>query len=146
MSNYAPRLPVDKNGVPMQQSAYPAKALARYSATNATASSVISLTQDTTAVEVAAVGATAHVRWIPVTETAAVSPFASVIAIAGATSNYDYVVAKDTVRRFVVPIETMAAKSGFSSVQGANRAEGLYQRIAVISAGVASVLTTEYGN
>lgn len=144
MSNYAPKLPLDNNGVPMQDSAYPYKAVARYAYTNAAASSVISVSHNTTAVEVAAVGAAAHIRWVPTTETAAVSPFGSVIAVAGATANFDYVVAKDTVRRFVIPIEANAAKSGFSSVQGVNRAEGLYQRIAVISSGVASILTTEY--
>ena len=146
MSNYAPKVPVSKNDVAMPEAAYASKAIARYSGTNAPASSVISLSESTTAVEIAAVGATAHIRWVPTTETAAVTPFASVIAIAGSTANFDFVIAANTVRRFIVPIESTPAKSGFSSVQGTNRAEGLYQRIAVISSGVASVLTTEYGN
>jgi len=46
------------------------------------------------------------------------------------------------VRRFVIPIETRADQG--SSAVGINRGEGLYQRVAIKSIGIASVLTTEY--
>lgn len=140
MSNPYPTLPKDKSSETMQE--YPAakKALARYTDTNAAASSVISVTNGTTAIEVAAVTVPAFIRWVVTTETAAVAPFASVIAIPGTTSNYDHVVPAGTVRRFAIPIESQ----GSSSIQGANRAAGLYQRIAAISGGIGSVMLTEY--
>jgi hypothetical protein len=147
--NYAAGTPTGDNGGPIfgADSPAPFKAVEQYTNENATASSVITLTQDTTAVEVTAVGTPAFVRWVPTTETAAVSPFASVIAIAGATANYDFVVAANTVRRFVVPIESgvnTTFGATITSVQGQNREYGLFQRIAVKTAGVASVMVAEY--
>lgn len=142
MSAYAKQLPLDKGRTPMQEYPAPFKALARYTGENATASSVISVSHDATAIEVAAVGGAAAIRWVPRTETAAVSPFASIITIAGTTSNYDHVVSSGTVRRFVIPKETTNEPVG--SVVGINRLEGLYQRVAVKSVGIASVMTTEY--
>lgn len=143
MSNqYAKPLPRDGGGQPMQEYSAPFKALARYDNENNTASSVISFTDQTTAVEVAAIGGTgAAIRWVPRTETAAVSPFASVItAVSGA--NYDNVIPAGTVRRFVIPIETQGAPQG--SVVGANVQNGLYQRIAIKSFGISSVMTAEF--
>ena len=65
----------------------------------------------------------------------------SVIAIAG-TANFDFIVPTATVRRFVVPQSVVGS---YASVQGVNRAEGLYSGVAYISAGVASsVLTSEF--
>ncbi len=87
-------------------------------------------------------GQAAVVRWVPTTETAAVSPFASVISIAGATANFDNIVPVGQVRRFTVPIERYV--NSMASVQGANRDLGLYQRVAIKSTGVGSVLTAEF--
>lgn len=139
---YAPGLPVSRSGSDMQEFAFPVVSKKQYTNENATASSVISVSHDTTALEVAAVGGAVAVRWVPRTETAAVSPFASVITIAGATANYDYIVPSGTVRRFVLPIETAGAAQG--SVVGANRQHGLYQRVAVKTMGIASVLLAEF--
>ena len=143
--NYAVPMPHDKNGEPLQT--YPAavKALAQY-ATEQVASSVVTLTDRTTVVEIAAVGgAGLMMRWVPSTETAGVAPFASVIASGLGVANWDHVIAPSTVRRFVVPIEKVPAQS----VMGANGANGLYNRIAWISTistatGRASVFGTEY--
>ena len=137
MSNYAKPLPLDKGGLPIQESPAPVLAQARYASENATASSAISFTHNTTQIEVAAVGGAAVVRWIPTTDTAA-----SVISAAGATSNFDHVIPSGGLRRFVLPIERLGTYA--QSVQGINRAEGLYQRIALKSVGVSSVLLTEY--
>lgn len=144
MSNlYAKPLARDGGGEAMQEYSAPFKALARYTGENASASSVISLTPNTTTVEVAALGGTgAAIRWVPRTETAAVSPFASVITIAGATSNYDNVIPAGQARRFVVPIESQGTQQG--SVVGANVQNGLYQRIAVQTFGISSVMTAEF--
>lgn len=136
---YAKSLPRDKDGAAMSQYPAPALALARNAAENATASSVISVTDNTTALEITAMTTAAVLRWVPVTETAAVSPFASVIsAVSGA--NYDHVIPVSTMRRFVIPQEV----AGTASVVGANVQNGLYRRYAIKSIGVGSVLTAEY--
>lgn len=136
-------LPHDKGNVPMQEFPAPYLAKTRHTKENATVSSVVSVSHDTTSIEVAASGGFAvAIRWVPTSETAAVSPFASIITLAGATSNYDHVIAKDTVRRFAIPIEVMATNN--SSMVGANRTNGLYQRVAFKSMGIASVLLSEF--
>jgi hypothetical protein len=139
MNNYSKRQAVAADGSIFKGAAAPApiKALARYAGENATASSVLSLTHDTTAIEIAAVGGTAMMRWVATSDTQA-----SVVGIAGATANFDHIIPTGNVRRFVVPVESMPQTAG--SVQGANRENGLFQRVAIKSAGVASVLTTEY--
>ena len=135
--NYAPRLPIDASGQPMQELAAPILAKQRFTSENAVTSSVISFTHDTTGLEVAAVGGAAAIRWIATTDTQA-----SVITAAGATSNYDHVIPANTVRRFAIPIERQGATP--ASVQGANRANGLYQRVAYKTAGIASVMVSEF--
>lgn len=141
MLNYAPTLPNDKNGNVMQE--FPAAILSReqYTNENSTTSSVITLTADTTVIEVAPINGSAAIRWVPTTETAAVTPFASVITVAGTTANYDHVIGSGTVRRFVVPRETQG-RTG--SIVGANALNGLYQRVAIRTFGVASVMVSEF--
>ena len=137
--NYAKGQPVGDNQVPMFLAPPEVKAIEQYTSENATASSVITLTENTTAIEIAAGAATAFMAWIPTTDTTA-----SVIAIAGATANYDHVIPANTVRRFVVPQES-TPNQGTSSMVGDNRAYGLYRRVAYKSAGIGSVMATEYG-
>lgn len=139
MKDYAAGTPVGKNQVPLFDSPAPYKAVKQYVNENATASSVISVTHDTTAIEVATGGTAAVMRWIATSDTQA-----SVVAIAGSTANFDHVVAANTVRRFVIPIEANPAST--SSVQGVNRQEGLYQRVAIKTQGIASVFLSEYGS
>lgn len=135
--NYAKSLPQDRNNHPLQGLPAAVPALASYDGENATASSVLTLTQDTTALEIAANGGAAVMKWITQGDTTA-----SVIsAVAGA--NYDHVIPKDTVRRFIVPREVNSA-TGYGSVMGTNRQEGLYRRVAIKSTGVSSVMTAEY--
>ncbi len=148
--NYAAGRPAGSTGQTVDALApAPYKAIKQYTSENATASSVISLTDNTTAIEVATNAAPAFVRWVPSTETAAVSPFASVIAIAGSTANYDFVVPPNAVRRFVVPIELSTNKTvgaTATSVVGQRVEYGLFARVAVKTAGIASVMVAEYGN
>lgn len=131
----------DKDGAPFFSDASPVgPAKKQYLSENGTASSVMTLTDNTTVVEVGAVGAAVYLRWVPRTETAAVAPYGSVIAIAGATANFDDYVPPNTTRIFPIPQETI----GTSSIVGANVAAGLYNRLAVKSAGIASVITVEF--
>ena len=134
MANYAKSLPRDKDGAVMVEHPAPFLANARYASENSSTSSVITVNADTTAVEVAAVGGAAVIKWIATTNT---NP--SVIS-AAATANFDHVVGTGTVRRFVLPKES----GGTSSVAGANATNGLYRRVAIKSVGVASVLLTEF--
>jgi hypothetical protein len=148
MKNYAAGTPVGDNGVPLFNSPAPFKAIAVNGNTNLTASSVITLTQNTTAIEIGTAGAGgALLKWISTSDTGA-----SVVGISsvGATyaPNFDHEIPANTVRRFVVPIES-AVNTTFgatiTSVQGQNREYGLFRRVAVISAGgISSVLLTEY--
>ena len=136
MPNYAPNLARDKGGQPMQQFNTPSSVLVSRASENATTSSVITLGHDTTALEIAAVGGTGVMRWVRTGDTES-----SVVAVAG-SANFHHVIPSGTMRRFVIPIETANVNPG--SVQGANRALGLYQRVAYKTAGIASILTTEY--
>lgn len=139
--NYARDLPNDKKGQTMTD--YPAayKANARNSFNNLTVSSILTLNDNTTVVEVSAVGAPVALRWVPASETAAVSPFASVITTTGATANFDHIVSANQTRRFVVPIETQ----GVASIVGIGVQAGTYRRMAVMSgAAVSSVMTSEF--
>ena len=136
MKNYSPQLARDKSGEPLQE--YPAPIIAKqvFSSENASTSSVISVSHDTTAIEIAAVRGAAAMKWITIGNTDA----SVVSATSGA--NFDHIIAPGTVRRFVIPQEVIGSNQ--SSIQGVNRGEGLYQRVAYKSMGIASVLLTEY--
>ena len=134
MRNYAPALPRGKDDEAMQEYPSPKLALARYTSENATASSVISVSHNTTALEIAAIGGSAAMRWVTTGDTQA-----SVISAVG--GNYDHVIPTGEVRRFVIPIESNPQTG---SVQGINRELGLYQRVALKSFGIASVMTSEF--
>lgn len=139
--NYAKDQSMDKQGNVMEDFGLPYKAIARYASNNATASSVITLNDSTTTVDIYAAGQSVAIRWVPATETSGVSPFASVITTAGATANFDYVIPQNYYRRFVVPIETQ----GVNSVVGIGVQAGTYRRLAIVSAGtVSSIMVTEY--
>lgn len=134
--NYAPQLPIDRAGTGMQEFAMPLKAKVIIHKENASTSSVISFGHDTMAIEVGAVTTGAVMRWVATTDTAG-----SVISAAG-TANFDHFIPAGTIRRFVIPIEKIGAQQG--SVVGANRQNGLYQRVAFKSTAIGSVLLTEY--
>lgn len=135
------QLGVDKQGNTFNADASPiGPAKKQYLSENGTASSVVTLTDNTTVVGITTAGAPAYIRWVPRSETAGVAPFASVIAIAGATANFDDVVPANTTRIFPIPQETI----GTSSVVGLNVQAGLYNRLAVKTGGIASVISVEF--
>jgi len=145
MRNYSPPLPKGKDdGL---KTAYPPAtiALATTHKENASASSILLLTHDTTEIEVTAIGNPSFQgiagKWISRANVDASVAATSVITAAG-TANFDFVVPVGTVRRFVVPISTNPQST---SVQGVNRAEGLYPAVAFkTTAGNGSVLTAEF--
>ena len=133
--NYAPLTPRDKGGSPKEN--YPPAKISLASSTdeNASVSSVISFTHNTTEIEVAAVGQGIAGRW-------AGNQAVSVVTASG-TANFDFIVPSGEARRYVVPVSVFSGS--YASVQGVNRAEGLYQNIAYKTlAGNGSVLTAEF--
>lgn len=105
-----------------------------YSETGA-ASSVVTLNDNTTVIEVAAAGTAVAIRWVPTTDTTA-----SVVTATGAGGNFDDVVPAGTVRVFPIPQERI----GTSSIVGANKANGLYNRVAWKNFGTGSVIAIEF--
>jgi len=139
--NYAPRLPKDKDNEVNQQCPPAKKVLATTVSENATVSSAITLNDGTTAIEVTTVAAPAFIRWVPNTEGAA-APATSVFS-AVTVGNFDHVIPVNSTRRFVVPV-FQAGVGNTSSVVGANVQAGLYKKVAIKTAGIASVMTTEF--
>ena len=136
MSNaYAPSTPKGKDEMP-KVGYVPAKvALESNNDENASVSSVLAFTHDTTEIEVTAVGQGIAGTW-------AANQATSVVTATGTGANFDFVVPSGESRRFVIPRETSGS---YASVQGVNRAEGLFTAIAFKTlAGNGSVLTAEY--
>lgn len=136
--NYAKSLARGTDSTEFQNSPPPYVAIVRTGSENSSASSVLTVSSITTALEIAAVGGPAVIKWIATTDTQA-----SVVS-AAATANFDHVIPTGTFRRFVIPQERTPSNNPTGSVQGVNLEKGLYQRYAIKSIGVASVLTTEY--
>jgi len=143
--NYTKPLARDNGGAAMQEYPAPVKAVTSvYYRDNLPSSSIITLSQDTSALEVGSFGGQGVViRWIPTGETPG-NFFTSVIS-SGLAANFDHFVPAGVgigqVRRFVVPKETGGAPTG-----AMGSVNGLYQRIAISNAGItaSSVLVTQY--
>lgn len=142
MTNYAPITPSDQGNYP--KIGYPpAKtALATQNKENATASSILLLTHDTTELEVAAAGQNVAGKWLSqATVDSSVAGTSVITAID--TTNYDFMVGNNTIRRFVVPVARNNPAPG--SIQGINRSAGLYPAVAFKTfAGNGSVLTAQF--
>lgn len=110
-------------------------AVEKFYSENGSASSVVTLNDNTTVIEVAAVGTPVAIRWITTTDTAA-----SVLTATGSGGNFDDVVPAGTVRVFPIPQERI----GTSSIVGANKANGLYNRVAWKNFGTGSVIGVEF--
>lgn len=119
----------------MQQFPSPIPAQSATVSENGAVSSIVNLGHNTTSLEVVTLGTAAVMKWITTGNTSG-----SVVAVAGATANYDHVIPPNAIRRFVVPRETVGNPQ---SVQGVNRSNGLYQRVAWQTLGVASVFLSQ---
>lgn len=140
--NYAVPQAHDKNNEPLFNSPSPIVAKKSWGTTQL-ASSVITLSEDTTVLEVSALGGQGVLmRWVKSTETAATGQAASVISSGLGVANFDHAVPAGATRRFVVPIELQTTPS---SVQGVNKLNGLYSRVAWITPSpVSSIIATEF--
>ena len=135
MQLYAKGTPIGDNQQPIVGAPPAVRALVSRLIENGVTSSVVSVTHDTTALEVATAGVPALFRWVTTGDTQA-----SVTA-----SNFDHIIPPNTVRRFVIPIEAIDNGAGYGSVQGINREAGLFQRYAWRTNTAGSVMSTEYG-
>lgn len=144
--NYARGIPMGNNQMPASYQAPPAvKAVVATLSENATASSIIGLNPNTTAVEIAAQGTAAVFKWLKATDFDSSVAATSVIGVAGTTANFDHVVPPNTMRRFVVPIEVNNPQ-GYGSFVGANIENGLFRYVAWKTQGIASVFMNQYGS
>lgn len=137
--NYAKGKPMGNNQVPFFDSPPAVKAIVARMSEDAGVSSVVTLSQNTTAIEVGTTGTAALIRWIR-TSDAEGSVFGN-----ASIMNYDHFIPANSVRRFVVPIEVNNPQ-GYGSMVGANIENGLFRRVAWRTQGVASVYSAEYGN
>lgn len=140
MLNYAKGKPVGNNQVPFYDSPPATPALVSSGRDNGSTSSILVLSDDTTAIEVAASEGLTYVKWLQQTVVDSSVAGTSVVGV-GASANFDHVVPTTGVRRFVVPIATTPQTT---SVQGINPTNGLYKNVAIITGAVASVATAEY--
>lgn len=137
MKYYTAPLAIDKDGTPMHSAPAPQKALVTTVSENAGTSSVITVSQDATKIEIVTQGTAALMRWVPTGDgEGSVFGNASIM-------NYDHAIPANSLRTFVIPIEAQPA-TGYSSQMGANRLNGLYRRFAWRTQGVASVYSTQY--
>lgn len=143
--NYSRGIPMGNNQVPHFQSPPAVKAILAQMSENATASSILNLTQNTTAVEITTGGTLVAIRWIADADVSNSVAGTSVIAIAGATANYDHVVPANSRMRFVVPIEVNRPQ-GYGSFVGANIENGLFKWLAWKTPVAASVYSAQYGS
>ena|SRR3990167_299589 len=143
MRNFYPETPQGKLGE-IKVGYAPAKvALAQENKENASASSILLLTHDTTELEIAAIGQSAAGKWISRADVDASVAGTSVITVAGTTGNWDFIVPVSTQRRVAVPVSTFTPTEG--SVMGVNRKLGLFPAVALKTlAGNGSILTAEF--
>ncbi len=132
------RLPHDQDGTELQEFAVPYPALASNNSENNTASSVITFNDNTTSLEIHAVGGAAAIRWITASTISGLGNTSVVSAASG--FNADGMIPANYFRRFAIP----QATGGVNSIVGLNKQAGLYNAVAVKTVGIASVATLQF--
>jgi len=150
MRNYAAGMPVGDNQMPISQNTpAPYKAIATLTKDSGNnVSSILVLTDNTTAIEVSAAGAPAYIRWL--SQSLVDSSVAGTSVLATGAANYDHIVPAASVRRFVVPVSTDTNKTvgaTATSVVGQNVEYGLFKNVGLIGTGaITSIISvTQYG-
>lgn len=145
-ANYSAAIPVDRNQNVKTGYPPPKVALASTHRENASTSSILLLTHDTTEINVVAIGTPSFMavagKWISQANLNASVAATSVITAAG-SANFDFIVPGGTTYSFVVPVSTNPQTAG--SIQGVNRDQGLFPAVAFKTTfGNGSVLTAEF--
>lgn len=131
-ANYGKPLPVDRDGGKMVMSPPSASSLGSKMRENAATSSVMAFNDNTTVIEVTALGTAAGLKWAT---NQATSVYTSILS-----ENYDNIIPPNSTRIFVVPRLTQAV----NSIVGLNIQEGLFPAVALRSVGIGSVLVAQY--
>lgn len=132
------------NGDTFQEAPDPKQAFASKSPSGLNTSSIYTMTDNTTVLDVAVISNAGSgglaLRWVQSTDTQG-----SVIAT-GASANFDYVIPPNYRQRLVVPIDPSKNGVGTASVVGINVQKGLYQKYAIIGthAPMPSVFVAEH--
>lgn len=144
--NYARGIPMGNNQMPASFIAPPAVAAIGTTVKDAatTTSSILIFGHNTTAIEVAATGGAAYIKWLSQSVVDSSVAGTSVIGT-GATSNFDHVIPAASYRRFVIPIVTNVPQ-GYGSFVGANRENGLYPNMAYAGVVTSIIAVTQYGS
>lgn len=122
------RVPVDAANTAMHGFPPAVTAVQQFGVSNTATSSVITFNDNATQLEVTAGTAPLAIKWIATTDTTA-----SVVAV-GSSANFDHVIGTNVTRKFAIPQESQRV----ASIVGANIKNGLYRRIAWITAGANS--------
>lgn len=144
--NYARGIPLGNNQMPASYVAPPAVAAIGTTVRDSTTttSSIMVFNQNTTAIEVAATGGPAYIKWLGQSVVDSSVAGTSVIGT-GATANFDHVIPAASYRRFVIPIFSNSPQ-GYSSQVGANRENGLYPNMAYVGVVTSTIAVTQYGS
>lgn len=144
--NYARGIPMGNNQMPASYIAPPAVAAIGTTVrdVNPTVSSILVFSQNTTAIEVAAVGGPVYIKWLSQAVVDSSVAGTSILGT-GSGSNFDHVIPSSTYRRFVIPI-SVNNPQGYSSQVGANRENGLYPNMAYVGALASIIAVTQYGS
>lgn len=128
----------DQNNNDLQEFALPYKALVTTQSENNVASAFITFNDNTTSIEVHAVGAAAAIRFVTASTITGLGN-TSVITAAG-TADFDGMIPANYFRRFPIP----QATAGVNSVVGLNKQAGLFNGVAVKSVQIGSVATLQF--
>lgn len=144
--NYARGIPMGNNQMPASYIAPPAVAAIGATTKDAatTTSSILVFNQNTTAIEVAATGGPAYIKWLSQSVVDSSVAGTSVIGT-GTGANFDHVIPAASYRRFVIPI-SVNNPQGYSSQVGANRENGLYPNMAYVGAATSIISVSQYGS
>jgi len=137
--NPYPNPPIGKSQAPIQGAATHATAKAVWASDNKATSSIIILTDNTTFLEVGAIGAGAAIKFLTQSTVDSSVAGTSVISAAG-TANADHFFAPDTINKIAIPVAYQVQ----TSIVGANVQNGLYKHIAIKSLGASSVMVNEF--
>ena len=145
--NYAAGTPVGNNQMPLYNSPAPFKAIGTVADDSTpNTSSILNLSANTTAIEVATSGGPAFIQWLSQSTVDSSVAGTSVIST-GAAANYDHMIPPNTVTRFVVPISTgPIGVAPNASAVGVAVELGLFRNVAFKGTAASIVSITQYGS
>ena len=146
--NYAKGKPMGNNQVPFYDSPPAIPAIARkVNDQSTTVSSILVLTDNTTAIEVVAAGGTAFIKWL--SQATVDGSVAGTSILSTGAANYDHAIPAATVKRFIVPVSlsnNVTTGAASTSMVGANVENRLFKHVAFIGTTASIIGITENGS